>query len=293
MFEDMMEGAGELEASIFAHCFDEGAMQRYMPARAPKRARPEQQFRGMGAGNRFAPVNMYGAPPQQQQAQDPLRLMCRVILQQEETIAHLRHEKCFVMFMKHEQEGILKPLMMVAKEWNEKRSQTPEKLTSPLRTLLLQSMLQELLQRVQKEAATEDGRTALQKKGWLTKENHWPYLAWDSKTKQLVLNQARQRVPHTEIVRLLTWMLREMKGDIIQTFKSRPSLHKMNLQIAPTSTFHLEIALRGQTSLEMHEAFMKLTSNAVTQLIGTAIKRDSLPQTALAKQLADLTFRRR
>ena len=106
-----------------------------------------------------------------------LRLMSRVILQQEEVIAHLRQEKCFVMFMKHEQEGILRPLMMVAKEWNDKKNKSPELLDSPLRTLMLQSMLQELLNRVQKEAATEEGRATLMKRGWLTAEHG--IRAWD------------------------------------------------------------------------------------------------------------------
>ena len=108
---------------------------------------------------------------------DPVRLISRILLQQEEAICHLRHEKCFVMFMKHDQEGILRQLMMVAKEWNDKKAKTPEQLESPLRTLLLQSMLQELLNRVQKESSTEEGRARLVQKGWLTPEHHWAYLS--------------------------------------------------------------------------------------------------------------------
>ena len=69
--------------------------------------------------------------------------------------------------------------MMVAKEWNDKKAKTPEQLESPLRTLLLQSMLQELLNRVQKESSTEEGRARLVQKGWLTPEHHWAYLRWD------------------------------------------------------------------------------------------------------------------
>ena len=38
-------------------------------------------------------------------------MMSRVILKQEETIARLRQEKCFVLFMKNEQEGVVKALI--------------------------------------------------------------------------------------------------------------------------------------------------------------------------------------
>ena len=61
----------------------------------------------------------------------------------------------------------------------------------------------------------------------------------------------------------------------------------------PATTFKLEVSLRGQTALEMHEAFAKLAACSVTHLIGVSIKRDSLPQSPLARQLADLTYRRR
>ena len=177
---------GPLESDIFTHCYNVGPPPM-MPPRAPKRQRPERQFQGPShyqsqlphpppyANRGQGQMRMYQMPPER----DPVRLISRILLQQEETICHLRHEKCFVMFMKHDQEGILRQLMMVAKEWNDKKAKTPEQLESALRTLLLQSMLQELLNRVQKESATEEGRTRLVQKGWLTPEHHWAYLRWD------------------------------------------------------------------------------------------------------------------
>ena len=88
-------------------------------------------------------------------------------------------------------------------------------------------------------------------------------------------------------------MLQELRGEIIQTFKSVPPMHKIDPQAPQATTFKLEVSLRGQTSLEMHEAFAKLAACSVTHLIGVSIKRDSLPQSPLARQLADLTYRRR
>ena len=290
---------GPLESDIFTHCYNVGPPPM-MPPRAPKRQRPERQFQGPShyqsqlphpppyANRGQGQMRMYQMPPER----DPVRLISRILLQQEETICHLRHEKCFVMFMKHDQEGILRQLMMVAKEWNDKKAKTPEQLESPLRTLLLQSMLQELLNRVQKESSTEEGRARLVQKGWLTPEHHWAYLRWDRQAKQLT-QDTKPPIQHADLTRTLTWMLQELRGEIIQTFKSVPPMHKIDPQAPQATTFKLEVSLRGQTSLEMHEAFAKLAACSVTHLIGVSIKRDSLPQSPLARQLADLTYRRR
>ncbi|CAE7773628.1 pol [Symbiodinium sp. CCMP2592] len=285
---------GPLESDIFAHCYNVGPAPSMIPSRAQKRPRPEHSFQNRYSafpprgGGMPPPMPMYHAP----QERDPLRLMSRIILQQEETICHLRNEKCFVLFLKHEQEGILKQLMAVSKEWNEKKEKTPDQLNSPLRTLLLQSMLQELLNRVQKETATQEGRATLVSRGWLTQDHHWAYLRWDRQAKQLT-QDTRPPFQHADLVRLITWMLKELQGDIIQTFKSMPPFHKLDMQTVKSTTFKLEISLRGQTSLEMHEAFAKLAACSVTHLIGVSIKRDSLAQSPLARQLADLTYRRR
>ena len=112
-------------------------------------------------------------------------------------------------------------------------------------------------------------------------------------TKQLVKDPDRAALDHTSLTNLLTWMLKELHGDIVQRFNSTPSMNRLEGQLNPVSTFHLEISLRGQTSLEMYEAFAKLASNAVTGLIGVSIKKDRLPQSNLAKQLARITYQRR
>ena len=61
----------------------------------------------------------------------------------------------------------------------------------------------------------------------------------------------REALDHTTLTNLLTWMLKELHGDIVQRFNSTPSMQRLEGQLNPVSTFHLEISLRGQTSLEM------------------------------------------
>ena len=87
-------------------------------------------------------------------------------------------------------------------------------------------------------------------------------------------------------------MMKELKGDIIQRFGSS-GLHKSETTTNAVSTFHLEVATRGPTALEMYEAFSTFAANSVMHLIGVSLKKDRLPQSALAKQLANITHRRR
>lgn len=290
----------EIDASIFAHCYNIGPPQQAMTAmtnRAQKRQRPEHQLRQMPMGMRMHPqlpqVGMGMATYSQQQNGDPMRLMGRLLLQQEETIARLRKDKCFVLFLKHEQEGVLRPLMQVSKEWHLKQAEATTAPTTPLRTLLMQSMLQELQKRMQKEMATETTQAALLKKGWINSEGNWVYLRWDRTTKQLIQDPNRPALQHTEAIRLLSWMMKELHGDIIQRFSSTPGLQKVEAMTVPASTFHLEVSLRGQTSLEMYEAFSTFSANAATHLVGVSIKKDNLHQTKLAKQLADIVYPKR
>ena len=294
MFEDALDH--ELEADIFSHCYNVGRMDpTLMPDRSLKRPCPEHRLRQMSAGHPAqrqmgAGLGMYGNP--MHQPPDTLRLMSRVILQQEETIARLRQEKCFVLFMKNEQEGIVQALLQVSREWNKKKEEGGAVLRSPLRTLLMQSMLQELQNRMQKEVATEEGKAVLLKRGWLTSENSWVYLKWDRQAKQLIQDPDRPALQHAEAIRLLTWVMKALQGDIIQRFGSS-GLHKSETALKAVSTFHLEVAMRGPTALEMYEAFSTLTANSAMHLIGVSLKKDRMPQSALAKQLATITYRRR
>ena len=134
-------------------------------------------------------------------------------------------------------------------------------------------------------------KAVLIKRGWLTSDNSWAYLRWDRNARQLIQDPERQALQHTEAVRLLTWMMTELKGDIIQHFGSS-GLRKSEANMNAVSTFHLEVAMRGPVALEMYEAFSIFAANSVMHLIGVSLKKDRLPQSALAKELANLTYRR-
>ena len=49
----------------------------------------------------------------------------------------------------------------------------------------------------------------------------------------------------------------QMKGEIVQTVKSRQHLRKLEKDGATSAAFKLEISLRGQDSTEVHEALVR------------------------------------
>ncbi|CAE6956879.1 Pol [Symbiodinium sp. CCMP2592] len=237
----------------------------------------------------------YGPPvgqPPRQPPQDPLRLLTRVVLQQEEVISRLRHEKAFMLFMKQTEEGTLGSLMKVAKEWNRQKSLETTAIRSPLRTVLMSSMVKELLNLAQQAVATEENKARMIKAEWLTASSEWTYRRWCHTDRRLKIDDQRAPLQHAEAVRILSFLLENLSGDAIQRFGSTVQLPKLEQQGAQMATFALEISLRGKTAQELYDYFSRLCGNSLMSLIGVSMKKDTLPRSQLAKNLANQFYQR-
>ncbi|CAE7892314.1 pol [Symbiodinium microadriaticum] len=289
MFVDPMNmGAyANEEAEIFAAYWDSSmdpSLDFQEDGRSQKRHRPEQQRwnapphmgprPGMG-GMGMSPGPGRGQPPRHMHhLQNHINLLGRVVLQQEEVISRLRHDKNFVVFMRNDANGTLATLMRISRDWRAKKSLEAEQLTSPLRTVLIACMIRELMNQAQQAVATEDSRAKHLANEWLNQEGHWNYRRWNPAEKRLELDKKRAPLQHTEAIRLLTFLLKEMTGDIIQRFAASKTLAFLEQQGAQVATFHLEISLRGSRALEVYEALDRLTSCSLTNLIGVSMKRE-------------------
>ncbi|CAE7447331.1 Pol [Symbiodinium sp. KB8] len=305
MFVDPMNmGAyANEEAEIFAAYWDSSmdpSLDFQEDGRSQKRHRPEQQRwnapphmgprPGMG-GMGMSPGPGRGQPPRHMHhLQNHINLLGRVVLQQEEVISRLRHDKNFVVFMRNDANGTLATLMRISRDWRAKKSLEAEQLTSPLRTVLIACMIRELMNQAQQAVATEDSRAKHLANEWLNQEGHWNYRRWNPAEKRLELDKKRAPLQHTEAIRLLTFLLKEMTGDIIQRFAASKTLAFLEQQGAQVATFHLEISLRGSRALEVYEALDRLTSCSLTNLIGVSMKRDTLPRSMMARRLADQVY---
>ena len=214
------------EAEIFANCWPEAPEFLLSPSaslspdhRSQKRPRPNQQPHWPGRhpstyhGPRGHPFgsSSYG-PPRPPPQHDPLRLLTRVVLQQEQTISRLRHDKAFVLFMKQGEDGTLGALMRVAKEWNNKKSQENSTVRSPLRTVLLSRMIGALLKLAQQAVATEDNKQKMVTAEWLTANSEWTYRVWNHAERRLVVDTNKTPLQHAQATRILTFLLEHLTG---------------------------------------------------------------------------------
>ncbi|CAE7920807.1 unnamed protein product, partial [Symbiodinium necroappetens] len=295
------------EAAIFANCWPEAPEFLLSPSaslspdhRSQKRPRPNQQPHWPGRhpsnyhGHRGQPFGSSSYGPQRPPPQhDPLRLLTRVVLQQEQTISRLRHDKAFVLFMKQGEDGTLGALMSVAKEWNNKKSQENSTIRSPLRTVLLSSMIGALLKLAQQAVATEDNKQKMVTAEWLTANSEWTYRVWNHAERRLVVDTNKTPLQHAEATRILTFLFEHLTGEAIQRFNSTVTLPKLEQQGANIATFALEVSLSGKEAAELYHSFERLCGSAIMNLIGVSMKKDTLPQTPAAKQLANLFYQHR
>ena len=156
------------EAEIFRHCFpsrtppplEPGSSTTSQtptvlgtPPQRQKRQRPDYQ-RQNPRGSQFATYHhqpQFSSPfsnPQERQQQQ-LLAMSKLLLQHEDRINNLNLDRGMVLFLKEDARSILPSMMKATKERNARKDQGDDRLTSPLRTVLLANMIKELQQRMQ------------------------------------------------------------------------------------------------------------------------------------------------
>ncbi|CAE7608141.1 unnamed protein product, partial [Symbiodinium sp. KB8] len=258
----------------------------------PKRPRPEPNL--LMASRQSATSNPRRQPrtPKGQSLSAEARLMARLMLYHEDQLAAQRMDKDFVLFMRQDYASIIPSLHAISVEWHAKKEEGVENLTSSLRTLLLACLVKELLARVQKMASTQEGQEKLQRTKWMDLDQQWTFLRWCHKTKKLVVDDNKPSLSHTELVRQLTFLLENLRGDVIHKFHSTKGLDLVeeNASNLPSVTFLLGISLRGERAHEMHEVLCKLLGCSAWQLIGVSLKREGLQRAPAAKQLAKMLY---
>ncbi|CAE7689312.1 Pol [Symbiodinium sp. CCMP2456] len=291
------------EAEIFAGYWDnpeEFYLSETDHNRSQKRHRPEQPDRWNLPPRRMQGYRVYPMqppfpghrPPTHHGPQDQLSLLSRVVLKQEEIISRLRHDKIFMLFMRNEANGTLGTLMRISKDWKNKKALDEDQLRSPLRTVLFACMLREVMNLAQQAVATEEAKSKYIQTEWMTQAGAWNYRIWDHGAKALKVDPNRTALQHDEAIRLLTFLLKNLKGEAIQRFAATKQLSILEQQGAQFATFQLEVSLRGQTAQELYETLEKLTGCTLMNLIGVSMKKDTLPCTPLAKKLGDMVDRR-
>ncbi|CAE6961398.1 unnamed protein product [Symbiodinium sp. CCMP2592] len=307
----MSRTTADLEASIFAHCMPSGMTppQPSGTTNALEPAAPDFQpsgkrLRGQGQGwqrptyhhQQYHSHWQQPSPPYMQgtgNAMDQqVEILSKLVLKHEEALADVRKDMGFVLFFRQDSKSLLPNLMEVARTWREKMANPAQEpsMTSPLRTVLVNCLLKELLQRAQKVVATEAGRADLHQMGWINAQGHWTYQKWSSSQRKLVINENRAALTHDDMIRHLTELQEHMTGEIIHRFQSKKAMWRIEDEGHQQATFDLHISLRSAVADEVHQSFCVLMGNAITNLVGMSMKRDDRQKQPFAQQLAQMVY---
>ncbi|CAE7667301.1 Pol [Symbiodinium sp. CCMP2592] len=223
---------------------------------------------------------------------ESVRLIAKALLQHEDQLAAQRMDKSFILFVRQDQWSVIPQLHQISKDWNAKRESGEPALQSPLRTVLFACLLKEMMARIQRMTATDPPKEKLKAADWMDSENAWTFLRYCHKDKKMILNQNKASMTHTELIRILTFLLEHTKGEIVHAFHSTVRLDKLEAapRTIPMARFKLDISLRGERAHEVHEALTSLVGSSAWQLVGINMRQETLQRSPIAQQLAKLAY---
>jgi len=223
---------------------------------------------------------------------DQIQTMAKMIMRQEEIIAELRMDKNLLLYFKENDFSILPGLYQVAKEWGKQQEEGMSQTTSPLRTLLLACLIQQLRERVNHMTENAEGIGKLQAAGWMNADKHWTMQRWCHQAKRLVQHPEAGVMTHQDLLAKLEFLLENLKGDVIHKFHSTKRLDALEDEQATAAVFFLSVSLRGLVATQVHETFVQLIGVSALQLVGLSVKRATLKRPPLAQQVARMAYGR-
>ena len=218
--------------------------------------------------------------------------MAKMIMRQEEVIAELRMDKAFMLYFREDEVSILPGLYQVAKEWSKQQEEGTSQTTSPVRTLLLACLIQQLRDRVAYMTADAEGVTKLQAAGWMNTDKQWTRQRWCHQAKKLVQHPEAGVMAHQDLMANIDFLLVNLQGEVIQKFHSTKRLQALEEDQATMAQFFLSVSLRGDLATKVHETFGKLIGVSALQLVGLSMKRATLKRSPMAQQVARLAYGR-
>ena len=176
-------------------------------------------------------------------------------------------------------------LYQVAKEWGRQQEEGTSQTTSPIRTLLLACLIQQLRD-------NSEGIAQLQAIGWLNADKHWTRQPWCHQAKKLVQHPEAEVMRRQDLQAKIEFLLENLKGEVIQKFHSTKRLDALEDEQATTAVFFLLVSLRGTIATQVHETFVQLIGVSALQLVGLSVKRATLKRPPLAQQVARMAYGR-
>ena len=198
----------------------------------------------------------------------------------------------FTWFVSREEGSILPVMFGVSAEWRRIKETTPDKISRPLFSIMMECILKELVARVQQADQDENLRKAAKTALWVNSDGAWLYKRWDPQAKALVDMEAP---PLTTTVLLQT--LEELLQDVrtqegLRKFHaSRPLTQELANQVMDQEVcFSIQVALRGDVGQRMFQNLNKLCDNMVLKLLKSRMRPERNQRSGMAKLVEELLY---
>ena len=261
------------------------ALQGTGTAQPDKKRRTQQQLTRAGTKNQQRTNTSRFS--QNEDVQTLLQLLLRLTLRQEDELSLLRLDKAFCLFLEVKGEvSVFPTLATVANEWKRLKQEDATKLQLPLRTVLFNSLLRELLARLRLVVQQETTLAKTREAQWTEEVNGalcWRYQVWDPQQSKNLPHPTKASVPHTEVLTLLEELKRlSLREGLLHRFHSTRPLVSEPLHQA---TFLLQVSLRGQEANRAHELLSLLADCAFWRLLNGRLRTERVQRSPLAKKL--------
>ncbi|CAE7938865.1 unnamed protein product [Symbiodinium sp. KB8] len=195
-------------------------------------------------------------------------------------------DKSFMIFVRTDVEGNLGAILYEAgQRWNELKTTSPEKLTAPMRVILIQKLLSVVVDRFNKIMASEDKILQAQQLGWVTEQGMLAAMKWDP--------ERRKHVPNDLFAPLDPAEVKQHLQDMIVLSASPRAVNRFHAtrQMAeqyssPTMSFMMDVGLRTKEAGEMWHLLNKLSHSSVWVMSGAYLRHARLMRDTMAQRVA-------
>jgi len=214
---------------------------------------------------------------------EQLFLLQRLALRQEDLLAAVRPEMCFVMFTRIDVGASIVPSIYTAQAaWRELKANEPEKLNAPMRVDLLRCIFKELKARMTALMNDESQQKHLVQMEWLMAEPvSWCFLRWDANAGKHRKDESKSPMPFERVMAIIEAVLvLVQKNEVVTRFHpSRPVEAEMK---GKSMAFTIQLAMMNDDARTLRQHLNDLSGLAATQLLAMSMRPERPGRSALA-----------
>ena len=220
-------------------------------------------------------------PKQQLDTSKVMMLMAKMMLRMDRDMQMLHKETTFLFFFcSKESSGVLPQLVKAATAWHEQAQMGSSSSMTPLRQTLMQQLMQELINRIEKLAAAPDNSPLHQvalKNQIILADRTVPYMQWDHQTQALKVS-TKTPLSLAKLGQNCVELLDHLKDPtLVMRFHSLPT--KEGSLVTP---WRLQLSARDDHPYSM---LLHLCQSQVWALVAASMKQHNLHQSNLASAL--------